>query len=105
MRALAGTTLPGHESTYVVVVSVTPSSSEAPTLLVGNSSETPPCWSETTRIVTVTTSLFVFVFVFVLLTEAEEEEEVRGEAKTSAVPAAVILATVEVDADALVELA
>ena len=89
--------LPGHSSTYVV--SAILSSSEALWLLVGNSSETPPCSSETTRIVTVTTLRFV-VLVF-LLTEAEEG---GGEAKMSAVPAAVMPCTVEVEADALVEL-
>ena len=89
--------LSAHSSTYVVSAP----SSEALTLLVGNSSETPPCWSETTRIVTVTTSRFV-VLVF-LVTEAEYKEG-GGEAKMSAVPAAVMLGSVEVDADAVVEL-
>ena len=88
--------LSGHSSTYVVSAP-----SEALMLLVGNSSETPPCSSETTRIVTVTTSPFV-VLVFVVI-EAEDEEE-GGEAKMSAVPAAVMLGGVEVDTDAVVEL-
>ena len=90
--------LPGHFSTYVVSAP----SKEALPPLVGNSSETPPCWSVTTRIVTVTTSTFILL-VFLLI-EAGEEEEGGTEAKISAVPAAVILGTVEVDADALVEL-
>ena len=98
--AVTGAAVAGHFSTYVVSAL----SKEALPPLVGNSSETPPCWSETTRIVTVTTATFILI-VCLLIEAGEEEEEGRGgEAKMSAVPAAVILCTVEVDADALVEL-
>ena len=102
MRALALPTLSGHSSTYVVSAA-SPSSSEAPGLHVGNSSETPPpCWFESTWIVTVTISLSMISVS--LRTEAEAEEKGGTEANTSAVPAAVMPCIVEVD-DVRVELA
>lgn len=89
----AGAEPAGQSSTYVV--SPPPSSPTDAALSVGSTSETPPYPSETTKIVTVCT-------VAISLTEAPTDDG----AKIFAVPAAVIVGTLEVEEeDAAVELA
>lgn len=68
----AVSTLPAHSRTYVVFAPSSPSFTEVSGLRVRNWSERPPCWSETTRIVTVRISLFIELVPVSLLTRAEE---------------------------------
>ena len=104
--AAAVAELAGQSSTYVVVVfSFAPSEAPPLLLLLGviNSRETAPCSSDTTRIVTVTTTL-------VDMLTGEEGGEGEGEkgdddAKMSNVPAGVMAGTVDDDDVAVVELA